>query len=244
MKRIFDLLLSVAGIGVLSPIFIFFIILVYFQDLKNPFYVAKRVGKNGHLFHMVKLRSMGVNADKSGLASTSSNDLRITPIGKIIRKYKLDELTQLINVVLGHMSIVGPRPNVAADVGLYTKEEMGLLSIRPGITDIASIVFSDEGEILSGYEDADKAYQQLIRPGKGALGLYYVKNRSFSFDISLIFLTLLAIISKDTALRILVTIMKRKNADPSLLVIAARRNPLVPSPPVGSNSIFESRNQI
>ena len=112
MKRIFDFLISFVAIVVLSPIFMFFIILVFLQDFKSPFYVANRVGKNGDLFKMIKLRSMGVNADKSGLASTSSNDMRITPIGKIIRKYKLDELTQLFNVFFGHMSIVGPRPEL------------------------------------------------------------------------------------------------------------------------------------
>jgi lipopolysaccharide/colanic/teichoic acid biosynthesis glycosyltransferase len=242
MKRIFDFLISFVAIVVLSPIFMFFIILVFLQDFKSPFYVANRVGKNGYLFKMIKLRSMGVNADKSGLSSTSSNDMRITPIGKIIRKYKLDELTQLFNVFFGHMSIVGPRPNVTSDVGLYTKEEMGLLSIRPGITDIASIVFSDEGEILSVHQDADKAYQQLIRPGKGALGLYYVNNQSFSLDLSLIFLTILAIISKQKALRVLFDILNRKNADPDLLETVSRRNPLIPCPPVGSNTIFETRN--
>jgi lipopolysaccharide/colanic/teichoic acid biosynthesis glycosyltransferase len=242
MKRIFDFLISFFGIVILSPIFIFFIILVFLQDFKSPFYVANRVGKNRNLFKMIKLRSMGVNADKSGLASTSSNDMRITPIGKIIRKYKLDELTQLFNVFLGHMSIVGPRPNVVSDVGLYTKKEMGLLSIRPGITDIASIVFSDEGEILSGYEDADKAYQQLIRPGKGALGLYYVKNKSFILDLSLIFLTILAIISKSKALGVLFNMLKRRNADPDLLEIVLRKNPLFPRPPVGSDTIFETRD--
>tara|TARA_B100000787_G_C16199093_1_gene303434 strand:+ start:13568 stop:14296 length:729 start_codon:yes stop_codon:yes gene_type:complete len=242
MKRFFDFLISLVGILVLSPIFTFFIILVFLQDFKSPFYIANRVGKNGNLFKMIKLRSMGVNADKSGLASTSNNDMRITPIGKIIRKFKLDELTQLFNVFSGHMSFVGPRPNVVSDVGLYTKEEMGLLSIRPGITDIASIVFSDEGEILSGHEDADKAYQQLIRPGKGALGLYYVNNRSFNLDLSLIFLTILAIISKQKALRVLFDILKRKNADLDLLETVSRRKPLIPSPPVGSNTIFETRN--
>ena len=242
MKRIFDFFISFTAIAILSPVFMFFIILVFLQDFKSPFYVANRVGKNGNLFKMIKLRSMRVNADKSGLASTSSNDMRITPIGKIIRKYKLDELTQLFNVFLGHMSIVGPRPNVPADVGLYTKEEMGLLSMRPGITDIASIVFSDEGEILSGYDDADKAYQQLIRPGKGALGLYYVNNRSFSLDLCLIFLTMLAIISKPKALHALFDILNRKNADPDLLETVSRRNPLIPRPPVGSNTIFETRN--
>lgn len=242
MKRFFDFFVSFVAIVILSPIFIFFMILVFLQDFKSPFYVANRVGKNENLFKMIKLRSMTVNADKSGLASTSSNDMRITPIGKMIRKYKLDELTQLFNVFLGNMSIVGPRPNVASDVALYTNEEMGLLSIRPGITDISSIVFSDEGEILSNYDDADKAYQQLIRPGKGALGLYYVNNQSFILDLCLIFLTVLAIISKQKALRVLLYILNSKNADPDLLEIVSRKNPLIPRPPVGSDTIFETRN--
>lgn len=241
MKRIFDFLASFFGIIILSPIFIVFMILVFLQDFKSPFYIANRVGKNCKQFKMIKLRSMVINADKSGLASTSNNDMRITSIGKIIRKYKLDELTQLFNVFLGDMSLVGPRPNVMSDVNLYTKKEMDLLLIRPGITDLASIVFSDEGDILAKHDDADKAYQQLIRPGKGALGLYYVNNKTFGLDLVLIFLTILAIISKPRALQILAKRLENKNADPELIDIVRRTKPLIPRPPVGSSVIFESR---
>lgn len=241
MKRVFDFTAALIGIIILSPIFFIFSILVFFQDFKNPFYISDRVGKDGKLFKMFKLRSMVINADKSGLASTSNNDLRITPIGKIIRKFKLDELTQLFNVVLGDMSLVGPRPNVLSDVSLYTNKEKQILTIRPGITDISSIVFSDEGEILSHYDDADKAYQQLIRPGKGALAVFYVNNKSMGLDIALIFLTIYSILSKRAALKVLSNILIQKNINPELVEVVLREKPLIPKPPFGSNKIFETR---
>ena len=118
-----------------------------------PFYIADRVGKDHNLFSMVKLRSMVINADSSGVDSTSSEDLRITPVGAFIRRYKLDELTQLWNVLCGSMSLVGPRPNVLRETELYSEEEKKLLEVRPGITDFSSIIFSDEGEILANESD-------------------------------------------------------------------------------------------
>ena len=241
MKRIFDFFFTTIALMILSPIFILFSLLVFLQDYKSPFYVANRVGLNGETFRMVKLRSMVVNADKSGLASTSNNDMRITPLGRIIRKYKLDELTQLWNVWKGDMSLVGPRPNVEADVALYTNSEKELLSVRPGITDMASIVYSDEGDILSKHADADKAYQQLIRPGKGALGHYYVKNNSLSMDVILIFLTVIAVVSKPTALKYLVSLLNRKGATKNLIVTASRKEDLKPAPPFGGTEIFNGR---
>lgn len=242
MKRLFDFLLSTIALIFLSPIFIVFILLVFLQDFKSPFYIADRVGKDSNLFRMVKLRSMVVNADKTGLASTSNNDMRITPLGRVIRKYKLDELTQLWNVFKGDMSLVGPRPNVIGDVNLYTKTERELLTVRPGITDMASIVYSDEGDILSGHEDADKAYQQLIRPGKGALGHFYVTNRTLLMDVYLIFLTVLAIVSKQLALKKLCHFLEKNKADKILVETASRKYPLVPKPPLGGSEVFEGRN--
>ena len=241
MKRVFDFSLSLVALLVFSPIFLIFSTLVFFQDFKSPFYIANRVGIDGKLFRMVKLRSMVVNADKSGLASTSNNDMRITPLGKIIRRYKLDELTQLWNVFRGDMSLVGPRPNVTSDVNLYTEMEHELLSVKPGITDMASIVYSDEGDILSGHSDPDKAYQQLIRPGKGALGYYYVKNKTLKTDVYLIYLTVVAIISKPSALRKLCMFLKKNGADNELIKIASRQYPLVPAPPLGGSEIFAGR---
>ena len=158
MKRTFDIVISLLGLSILSPILWIFVILIWLQDFHSPFYVAPRVGRNGKLFRMVKLRSMVAYADKSGVDSTSTDDIRITWVGHIIRRYKLDEFSQLWNVLKGDMSLVGPRPNVQRDVALYTAEERHLIDIRPGITDISSIVFSDEGAILAGSNDPDLKY--------------------------------------------------------------------------------------
>ena len=163
MKRLFDIVCSSLGLIVASPVLCPVIFLVWRQDKQSPFYVAPRVGKNGIPFKMVKLRSMIVNADRSGVDSTSVNDQRITKVGHFIRRSKLDELTQLWNVLIGDMSLVGPRPNVRRETDLYTKLEQKLLTVKPGITDFASIVFSDEGDILKDVEDPDIAYNQLIR---------------------------------------------------------------------------------
>ena len=133
-------------------------ILIWIHDFHSPFYIAPRVGKSGQVFNMVKLRSMVVHADKTGVDSTSSSDPRITPIGHIVRKFKLDEFTQLWNVLKGDMSLVGPRPNVKRETDLYTRVEKGLLSVCPGITDFSSIVFSDENEMLRDSKDPDIDY--------------------------------------------------------------------------------------
>ena len=244
MKRLFDILASFFGLLTFSPILLVFMFLVWRQDKHSPFYVAPRVGKDGVLFNMVKLRSMIINADKSGVDSTSNSDKRITKVGQLIRKFKLDELTQLWNVFLGDMSLVGPRPNIMRETDLYTNEEKKLLSVKPGITDISSIVFSDEGEILSGKEDPDIAYHQLIRPGKGYLGLFYIEKQSFLLDIKLIALTALAIISKDKALDFLRNILKGLGATDEIIEIAGRKKDLAPSPPPGAMNIVTSRNGV
>ena len=143
---------------------------------------------------------MVVNADKTGVDSTSSNDTRITPFGQFMRKYKIDEIPNFFNIFMGQMSFVGPRPNVKRETNLYTSEEKLLLSVRPGITDFSSIVFSDEGDILEGSNNPDLDYNKLIRPWKSRLGIFYVNNQSLWMDIKLIFLTGLAIISKNNPL--------------------------------------------
>lgn len=216
--------------------------LVWINDFGNPFYTAMRVGKDGKPFKMFKLRSMIVNADKTGVDSTSNNDMRITKIGKFIRKFKMDELSQLINVLMGDMSLVGPRPNVQRETDLYTKSEKRLLLVRPGITDISSIVFSDEGEILSNSKDPDIDYNQLIRPGKGYLGIFYIENQSFLLDIKLIFITLITIFNRNLALKNVSKLLKKYNASESLIKIAERKEKLVPSPPPGSKNIVKDRS--
>lgn len=241
MKRIFDIIVSFGGLVFLSPLILVFVIAVFLQDFHSPFYVANRTGKNDKPFKMIKLRSMVINADKSGVASTSNDDKRITKVGHLIRKFKLDEIVQLFNVLKGDMSLVGPRPNVQVETDLYSVEEKKLLSVRPGITDFSSIVFSDEGEILEGRADPDLTYNQLIRPGKGYLGLFYIDNRSLSLDIKLIFITVIAIFSRRAALDRIVNILKDLNAQDFILEIASRKAPLKPLPPPGLIEVVSTR---
>jgi lipopolysaccharide/colanic/teichoic acid biosynthesis glycosyltransferase len=244
LKRIFDIVLSAALLVVASPLLIVILAATWAYDQKSPFYIAPRVGRAGTLFRMVKLRSMVTNADRTGGTSTSADDRRITPVGHFIRRYKLDELMQLWNVLKGDMSLVGPRPNVPPDVALYTKTERRLLTVKPGITDIASIVFSDEGDILAGQADPDIAYNQLIRPGKSRLGIFYVENASTWIDLKLLALTGLAMVSKASALRGIAAILRRLGAPRDLIEIAKRERPLVPAPPPGATTIVTSRDAI
>jgi lipopolysaccharide/colanic/teichoic acid biosynthesis glycosyltransferase len=241
MKRLFDIFISLLGLVFLSPVLLTFMYLVYRQDKCSPFYVALRVGKNGRMFKMLKLRSMIVDADKTGGISTSIADVRITPIGHKIRRYKLDEFTQLWNVLIGDMSLVGPRPQVKPDANLYTDIENGLLTVRPGITDFSSIVFSDEGEILKGKKDPDLAYNQLIRPWKSRLGLAYIENQSIFLDIQIIFYTIVAIISKPKALIWVVKKLNNLDVDADTVRVSKREVDLFPFPPPGSDEIVSSR---
>jgi lipopolysaccharide/colanic/teichoic acid biosynthesis glycosyltransferase len=242
MKRLTDIVFSFTGLLIMSPVLLIFILFIWSEDYHSPFYFAPRVGKRGKLFKMVKLRSMVVGADKSGIDSTSVGDKRITRTGNLIRKYKLDEFSQLWNVLIGEMSLVGPRPNVERDVRLYTEEEYHLLDIKPGITDLSSIVFSDEGDILAESEDPDLKYNQVIRPWKSRLGLIYVRKRSFMLDLYIIVLTIIAIFSRKMALTGVQRILLKLEADPQLLKISHREEPLTPYPPPGSNQIVTSRN--
>ncbi|HBR86792.1 MAG TPA: sugar transferase [Candidatus Marinimicrobia bacterium] len=242
VKRLFDIIFSFLGLIIFSPLLLLFIFLTWFQDFKSPFYIAPRVGKNGKMFSMVKLRTMVVNADNTGVDSTASDDARITPVGQIIRRYKMDELTQLWNVLIGQMSLVGPRPQVKRDVDIYTDIEKNLLSIRPGITDFSSIVFADESDILTGMEDPDLAYNQLIRPWKSRLGLIYAEQRTLWIDIKLIVATVMSVIARNKALKTVHNVLKKICNDDEVLVISLRNSELVPSPPPGADDIVQQRN--
>ena len=239
-KRILDIVLASLGLLLTAPILLAASIAIYLQDFCSPFYIAPRVGKGGREFNMLKLRSMVIGADKLGGASTAATDARLTAIGRAVRRFKLDELPQLWNVMKGEMSLVGPRPNVRSEVALYTSEERRLLSLRPGITDIASIVFSDEGEILGRTEDPDLAYHQLIRPWKSRLGLLYVDQHCFPLDLALIALTALAIISRPRALAALAALLASINCDRRLRLLSLRQSPLFPYPPPGAQEIVSS----
>ena len=240
MKRTFDIFFSLVGIFILSPFLILLSLLIWLQDFKSPLYISKRVGKGKKPFKLFKLRTMVHEADGNGVESTSLDDKRITFIGKFIRKYKIDELTQLGNVLGGNMSFVGPRPNTESGVALYTKLEEKLWSVKPGITDFASIVFSDEGEILRGSLDPDLTYNKLIRPGKSYLGLFYIENSNLFIDIIICFLTLLAIFSKDKTLLLVVSLLRRLDASKGLIEIAKRDKPLRPMSPPGLEEVTSS----
>jgi lipopolysaccharide/colanic/teichoic acid biosynthesis glycosyltransferase len=195
IKRLFDLVCSAFGLLVLSPVLVVLSVLIKLEDGGPVLYRGVRVGRYGKRFRIFKFRTMVVNADKIGGPSTADDDARITPMGKFIRRFKLDELPQLINVWTGDMSLVGPRPEVPVEVDLYTEEERALLNVRPGITDYASIAFHNEGEILRGSPDPHQAYREKIRPEKIRLGLDYVKHHSLRLDLKIIFKTFSTLIA-------------------------------------------------
>lgn len=194
MKRIFDIVASGVGLIILSPLFL---ILAFWikQDSKGPvFYRQVRVGLHNKDFRIFKFRSMRVGADKGSLVTIGGRDPRITRSGYFIRKFKFDELPQLINVLVGDMSLVGPRPEVRHYVDYYTPEQMHVLDVRPGITDPASIKFRNENELMEKAEDPENYYIEVIMQEKIRLYLEYVNHHSFMGDIGLIFKTFLVII--------------------------------------------------
>jgi lipopolysaccharide/colanic/teichoic acid biosynthesis glycosyltransferase len=197
LKRIFDIFFSLLGIIILLPVLLLTAILIKREDSGPVLYQGPRIGKRGKPFKLLKFRTMVVNADKLGDASTPEDDPRVTSTGKLLRKYKIDELPQLFNVLFGQMSLVGPRPQVAWAVDLYTPEEKLLLSVRPGITDYASLKFRNEAQILKGSLNPDKDYLEKIAPQKIKLGLEYVRNHSLRVDLKIIFLTLIAVFKRE-----------------------------------------------
>jgi lipopolysaccharide/colanic/teichoic acid biosynthesis glycosyltransferase len=195
MKRLFDIVVSFCGLLLISPLLAACAVWIIFDSAGPVFYRGVRAGRLGRSFGIWKLRTMVLDAEQIGGAETPANDPRITRAGHFLRKYKLDELPQLLNVLKGEMSLVGPRPEVMDEVICYTAEEKNLLLVRPGITDWASIRFRDEDEILRGSTDPHRAYHELIRPEKVRLGLHYVQHRSFAMDLHILWLTLLAVLS-------------------------------------------------
>jgi len=240
-KRIVDIVLSAMALLVFAPFILLAAILVWRQDGHWPFYTPWRVGIHDKPFRLFKLRSMIVGADASKVDTTTNADQRITPLGHRIRRYKLDELPQFANVLLGHMSLVGPRPNIDREVNLYTSEERRILTIRPGITDLSSIVFSDLGAILETAEDANIAYNQLVRPWKSRLALFYIDNRTFAMDIRILWLTVVTIISSDRARAGVARLIAAYGAPADLVAMTLREHPLIPTPPPGMDTVVTSR---
>ena len=193
-KRFIDVLLSAVAILLFAPLFLGIALWVKHDSSGSVFYRGRRAGRGGVPFEMIKFRSMVTDADRIGGPSTAGDDPRVTPSGHFIRRFKLDELSQLINVLRGDMSLVGPRPEVVYKVDEYTPEERQVLTIRPGITDWSSLWNCDEGGVLAGASDADAAYEAVIRPYKIQLQQFYVANRSLWADFRIIAYTLIRII--------------------------------------------------
>ena len=196
MKRLFDIFASGLGLLFLSPLFL---VMAFWIKLDSPgpvFYRQVRVGRGNKDFRIFKFRSMKVGADKLGLITVGGRDPRITRSGYFIRKYKLDEFPQLINVFIGDMSLVGPRPEVRKYVDMYTPEQMHVLDVRPGVTSLASIRYRNENELLDKAQDPDQFYIDVIMQDKLAIDLEYVRNASFCYDIKLIFMTFWEIVRK------------------------------------------------
>jgi lipopolysaccharide/colanic/teichoic acid biosynthesis glycosyltransferase len=200
LKRLFDVAAAGCALVVLSPVMAVIAILIKREDHGPVFYSGTRVGKDGKLFRMHKFRTMVPDADKIGGPSTAGDDPRLTRVGVTLRDYKLDELPQLFNVLKGEMSMVGPRPEVPHYVAMYSEAEKFLLSVRPGITDLASVRYRNEGEILRGSPDPETTYVECIRPGKIHLGLEYARHHSLLGDLAILAATFKALLGPERTL--------------------------------------------
>ena len=192
-KRLFDIVSSGIGLLCLAPVFVVMAIWIKLDSRGPVFYRQTRVGRYGRDFRIFKFRSMRVGSDKGRQITVGERDPRITRSGYFIRRYKIDELPQLINVFLGDMSVVGPRPEVRKYVDLYSEEQRKVFQVRPGITDLASIKYRNENELLSQADDPDTYYIDVIMPDKLAINLEYIRHQSFMGDIKIIFNTLFKI---------------------------------------------------
>ncbi|MCO6499278.1 MAG: sugar transferase [Vicingus serpentipes] len=188
-KRIFDIILSLFGLILLFPLFILIALLIIIDSKGGVFYIQKRIGKNGITFNLFKFRTMSTGSDKEGLLTVGNRDARITKVGYYLRKYKIDELPQLINVLNGKMSFVGPRPEVSKYVELYTEEQREILKLKPGITDYASLEYFNENELLAMAKNPEAIYINEILPAKIRLNKKYIANKSFITDCTIILKT-------------------------------------------------------
>jgi lipopolysaccharide/colanic/teichoic acid biosynthesis glycosyltransferase len=197
IKRSFDLVVALVALLLVSPVLLILALIIKLGSEGPVFYRGVRIGRYGVPFRIFKFRTMVTNAEKMGGSATAEDDPRITPIGRFIRRNKLDEFPQFMNVLVGDMSLVGPRPEVKKYVDLYTDEEKAILDLRPGITDWASIWNSNEAAVLEGSSDPEKTYEELIRPTKLALQLFYARNQSLAADVKILFHTFCKLLFED-----------------------------------------------
>ncbi len=192
-KRLFDIVVALIGLILLSPFFLIIWVIIVIDSKGGALYLQTRVGKQNKDFTLLKFRSMSVSSDKKGLLTIGARDSRITKAGYYLRKYKLDELPQIINVLIGDMSFVGPRPEVRKYVNLYNSEQLKVLEVRPGITDLASIKYINENEVLAQSNNPEELYINEIMPQKLLINIKYIQSRTFSKDLVIIFLTIFKI---------------------------------------------------
>ncbi len=242
LKRAFDLAAGSFALGLTLPLLLVTAAAVWLYDRANPWYVSERIGLNGEPFRFLKIRTMIPKASANAVDTTVSGDPRITAIGGWIRAGKLDELPQFLHVISGRMSMVGPRPNVPREVRLYTAEERGLLALRPGITDIASIVFADLASALGNAPDPNIAYNQLVRPWKSRLGLHYARCASLGIDVRIICFTVSALFARHWTLKRISALLRATGAPQDLCQFVLRDTPLRPVPPPGADTVVTSRS--
>lgn len=240
MKRTFDVALSLIALPFVLLLVLPLAFLVYWQDGRWPFYRGERIGRHGRPYGLFKLRSMVVGADGAGIDAIAADDPRITPLGRWMRRTKLDELPQLLNVLRGEMTLVGHRPSCQREYEMYTDEELRIFSQPPGLTGIATIVFSDAQELLRRTTDSDLSYHQLLRPWKSRLSLLYLQHQTLWLDLQIVFLTALVLLYRPLALRGVTRILYQIGAEADLVEIARRQSPLRPAPPPGLLDIVRS----
>jgi len=197
IKRLFDFTFSLMGIVLLLPVFLIISLLIILDSRGGIVYLQTRVGKNSKDFKLFKFRTMKTDSDKKGLLTIGNNDNRITRVGYYLRNYKLDELPQLFNVLIGDMSLVGPRPEVRKYIELYTPEQLNVLSVKPGITDNASVEYANENELLAAQPDPEKFYISEVMPAKLKINLAYIANQSMTEDFRIILKTFFRILKKE-----------------------------------------------
>lgn len=233
MKRTFDVTLCLLFLPAVTLLTLPFALLVFFQDRRWPLYRGERIGRSGSRFGLFKLRSMIVGADLAGIDAIAADDPRITTFGRWLRRTKIDELPQVWNVLIGDMSLVGHRPTCQREFAMYSAEEQRIFEMRPGLTGIATIIFSDAQELLRQTEDSDLSYHQLLRPWKSRFSLLYLEHQSLWLDLEIVLLTVLVLIHRPLALSGVTSLLRRLKADPQLIEIARRQSPLRPYPPPG-----------
>lgn len=238
--RLLDILGGLVGLALSAPLILIAMALIWLEDRHNPFYIAERIGAGGKPFKFLKLRSISARRGVGSDEIITADDPRVTRLGHLIRASKVDELPQFWHVLRGDMSLVGPRANVASIVASFTDEERQIISVKPGITDLASVVFLNMSKLLEGSSNPKLDYNRLVRPWKSRLALLYVRKQSLGLALYTLWLTGLAFISHKRALEGVARVVSRHKSDPKLARIVRQEEDLIPYPPPGADQVVSS----